>query len=276
MHGIAQAREPEMGNHAVLPQQRDYVRNGSKGNDFQVGLHVAVGEARPEQRLDELEGYAHPAQVLLGIAAVRAARVQNGAGWGQVMIRQVVVRNDAIDAQFPGATDHLVFANPCIHAEYDAILVCGSPLDDRHAHPVAVGHTMRDEGLDPGAERPKRGEQHHHGHGPVNVVVAVDQDLLLPGNGPPQSLDRRIHAGHEERVVELVEARVKKVVGRLRVFDPSQDQQTRHHGRYIQLLAKPVNRSRIDGGYQPAHRRTPHRDRGGLHLQASQAGSKSR
>ena len=76
-----------MRNHAVLPQERDYIRNGTERDDFQVGLHVAVGEARPEQRLDELEGDAHAAQVLLGIPAVGAARVQNRAGWGQLTIR---------------------------------------------------------------------------------------------------------------------------------------------------------------------------------------------
>src|SRR5205814_9795541 len=103
--------------------------------DFQVGPHVAVGEARPEQRLDELEGDAHAAQVLLRIPAVGAARVQNRAGWGQLTIRQVVVCNDAIDVQFPGATDHVVFANPCIHAQYDPVAGCRGPLNDGTADP---------------------------------------------------------------------------------------------------------------------------------------------
>ena len=52
-------------------------------------------------------------------------------------------------------------------------------FDHRHAHAVAIGEPVRDVGLNGSPQYAQRREQHHHGHGPVHVVVTVNQNFLV-------------------------------------------------------------------------------------------------
>ena len=71
-----------------------------------------------------------------------------------------------------------------------------------------------------GAQHAQRREQHHHGHGAVHIVVAINQDFFVLIQGPAQTLDSLAHAGHELRGVELSEAGMKKRLRRRRVRNP--------------------------------------------------------
>ena len=56
------------------------------------------------------------------------------------------------------------------------------------------------------------GFQDDDGGGAVDVVVAVDEDLFVVGDGAAQALGGRVHAEHQVRRVQVVEAGVQELV----------------------------------------------------------------
>src|SRR6185312_900658 len=97
-------------------------------------------------------------------------------------------------------------ADSGIHADDQAYTFAGRGLEDLALHSVAFPEAVRDVKTDPASEPLDCGFQQHYGDGPVHVVVAVDEDRLLSGDGALNSLDRGGHAEHEIRVVQVVKA----------------------------------------------------------------------
>ena len=65
---------------------------------------------------------------------------------------------------------------------------------------------------DGAAEHFDGGLEENSGGGAVDVVVAVDEDGLLGGDGLADARDGAIHAEHGERVEEVADARVEEEV----------------------------------------------------------------
>ena len=179
MRWLAQSLQAETGDDAIFAEKWDDVRNRADGDDFQEGLKQSSGHSIAQQRLRQLEGYAHARQRFLRIAAVRPERVQDGAGGGQVAVGQVMVGHDAVHAQFARPRQHGVLANAGVHADHHAEAVGRGLLDHRGAHAVAIGEPVRDVSLHLGAQHAQRREQHHHRHGAVHIVVTVNQDFFV-------------------------------------------------------------------------------------------------
>ena len=82
------------------------------------------------------------------------------------------------------------------------------PFDRRRLQAVAVAQPLGNEVDDVAAEHLERAPQDHGGGDAVDVVVAVDRDPLAPRERPLEPLDRRVHAGEPERIVQVIERRV--------------------------------------------------------------------
>ena len=136
-----------MGDDAIFAEKWDDVRNCADCHDLQEGLEQSCRHPVAQQRLRQLEGYAHARQRFLRVAAVRPAGVQDGAGGGQVAVGQVMVGHDAVHAQFARPRQHGVLANARVHADDHAEAVGRGLFHHRHAHAVAIGEPVRDVGL---------------------------------------------------------------------------------------------------------------------------------
>ncbi len=127
-----------------------------------------------------------------------------------MLVGQVVVGHDAVHAQLARSPQHLVLTNAGVHADDHAEALGRSLFNHRHAHAVAIGKPVRNVSLHIAAQHPQRREQHHHRHGAVHVIVAVNQNFFVLIQSAAQTFDGLAHAGHQLRGVELSEAGVKK------------------------------------------------------------------
>ena len=168
-------------------------------------------------------------------------------------VGQVVVRHDAIEPQLASARQDLVLAHARVHTQHHAVAFCLGALHHRHAHAVTIRQTARDVSLHFRSQRPQRCQQDHRRHRPVHVIVAVDENFLLPLDGLPETFDRRAHVGHQERVVKLGEGRIEKTLGRLGLREAAQHQQPRHQRRNAQLAREPRDSFGVNRANLPAH-----------------------
>ena len=73
----------------------------------------------------------------------------------------------------------------------------------------------------------------------VNVVVAIDQNLLLRGDGFADPLHGHIHILHQERIVEVIQARTEERARLLESLDSPLDKKVGENPVYAQLGGKP-------------------------------------
>ncbi len=227
LRGLLQGRESEPGDDAVFTQKGHNVGNGPDGDDFEERLEQFWRHPVCQKRLRQLECHAHARQRLFGVIAIRPPRVQDGAGGGQVAVGQVVVGHDAVHAQVARALQHGVLANAGVHADHQAEAPGRRLLNHRHAHAVTIGQAVGNVSFDFRPQHAQGGEQHHHGHGAIHVVVAVDQDFLALFDGPAQARHRLAHPRHPFRRVKLIETGTKKRLRGGGVGHPSLHQQAR-------------------------------------------------
>jgi hypothetical protein len=155
------------------------------------------------QRLDQLQGDADAGQVLVGIGAVVALRVDHCQRRRQRRVGLVMVGDDQVDAELARPHCRLDAADPAVDRDDQLDAVRMQPFDGRRLEPVAVAQSLRDEMGDVGAEQFQRPPQDHGGGDAVDVVVAVDRDAILSLNRREHTLDRIGHAGQRERIVQI-------------------------------------------------------------------------
>src|SRR5262249_25063292 len=96
-------------------------------------------------------------------------------------------------------------ANSRIHAD-DQLYACRrSPFNHVLLHPVTFFDPVGDVKIGGAAAKLNRGFQDDDCRGSVDVVVAIDQDLLSIDNGSAYAFDGFTHAAHQVRRVQLLQ-----------------------------------------------------------------------
>ena len=252
-----------MRQDAVLPHHGHKVRGD--GHDLQVqqrfqGLEVDVvflGIA-----LDELEAHAAAAQVVEGIVVVLPLGVQHRHGAGKLVLREVVVANDHVDALAAGVLHLLNGLDAAVQGDKEVDAVVRGPVQafvrDAVALVIAVGNVV----FHPLGEAADEGIDQGDGRRSVHVVIAVNQDFLAFGDGLVEPFHGLVHVLHQEWVVEVVEAGPEEAAGLLESFHTALDQQLRQNPVYTELRRQPSHLFRItrrmDGPFtfRDAHSRT--------------------
>ena len=180
---------------------------------------------------------------------------------GSSVVGLVMVGDDQIDAELARPARRIGAADPAVHRhdERDAVRV--QPFDRRRLQPVAVADALRNEVHDVGAEQLERPAQNHRGRDAVDVVVAVDRDPLLARDGGHDAIDRDAHVGEPHRIVELVERRVQKARGELRVAEPALTQKPGDGRIDAERAGQPDRRRLVTREHLPARSNRRHQDR---------------
>ena len=122
----------------------------------------------------------------------------------------VVVGDDQIDAELARAPRRIGAADAAVDRDDQRHALGVQPIDRRRLQAVAVAQPLGDEVDDVAAEHLERAPQDHGRRDAVDVVVAVDGDALLARERLLEALDRAVHVGEPERIVELIERRVQE------------------------------------------------------------------
>jgi len=113
-------------------------------------------------------------------------------------------------------------------------------LDGLRGQAVAVAQPPGYEGLDPAAEHGQQPGHYRRGRQAVGVAVAVDDDVLAPGNRPEQPLHGGLHVRQELGLVDVLEVRGQEPPGLGGLGQSPVDEQLGGDGADAQLVGQPA------------------------------------
>ena len=225
--------QPEIGQNTVLAHQRHDVRGDRHDQQVQQrhdllegdGVFLCIG-------LHELESHAAARQFVERVGAIDPLGVQNGYGLGNLLGREVVVADDEIHA-FRLRIDNLFRGfDAAVQGDDKPHALAGGEVDTFDRNTVSFGITVGD--VEHQVFVPDLAQElvnQRDGRAAVHVVVAVNHDLLIVRNGPFDPLDRPVHVLHQERIVQVGEARLKELFRLFYIVYASLYEQVGQHGR---------------------------------------------
>ena len=226
---------------AVLARQRHDVRDGRKRHVVEeMERQVLRQGQRPHQGLGELERDAGAAEVLVGGRAVRAPRIEHGAGRRQLVAGEVVIGDDHLDPGGPCRPDGLDGGDAAVAGDDEAGADALGGRQPRGPEVVAVAEAVRNERLDGGAGGAQHARQHGGGALAVHVVVAVHEDRMSGAHRTHHEVQGDPHVRPVEGVRQAGELRPQECLcGRWSAV-AALHQQRRERERNVQLRRERV------------------------------------
>ena len=210
---------------AVLPAQRHDVCHRAECYELEVieKDRLTVPLCAPALRIEslaELESHADTGEILVGIRAVRAVRVEHCTGGRQRTAWQMMVRDDDVDVARP-------------------LYRC----DIRDRRDAAVDRDQEVRVLGNRLERPRpnlaqRSRQERCRRHAVDVVVAVDRNVLALLQSAHDARDSLVHVAHLEGIAKRQLLRMQEELCLFARADAAVPQKSRHRRVPADLACK--------------------------------------
>ncbi len=195
---------------------------------LQIELRPDLGAHRRAHRERE-PGAAEP---LVGEAALRPVRVQEGEGRQRLGGDEVVVDDDHVHAALLRFGDAGVIARAAIAGDDQRRPRVEAARESLVAEPVSALKPIRHEAGDVTPERFEDVAGDGGAGGPVDVVVAEDRDALFALDGAAQALGRRATVRHLVGSGEAGEAGREEVLGEGLLPEPAAQQDLPERGSH--------------------------------------------
>ena len=209
-----QPLEPVIGQNTVFSRQRDDV--GGDAHHQQVEQMLDFGKRDAVLHgigLHQLETYAAARQLVERIVAVGPLGVEHRHRRRNLVGRQVVVADNEINTLFLCIDNLLHGLDTAIEGYCQRHALARGEVDTPDRYAVAVVVTVGDvENKVLVTYLAKKLVYQRYGRGAVHVVVAIDHDLLIVGHGALDALHRLVHILYQERIVQIGELRVEKLI----------------------------------------------------------------
>ena len=160
----------------------------------------------------------------MGYSQPGLVRIEDRRRGGQRVRDGVVVDDDHVHPQGPGARDLGDAGDAAVERDEELRSLVRDPLDGADVEPVALVDPVGDVGERWSADGVEEEREERGGADSVDVVVAVKGDLLLLDDGTGEALDGGGHALHAEGVGEIGELVREKLGGVLRLLDTPGDE----------------------------------------------------
>ncbi len=115
----------------------------------------------------------------------------------------MVIRNDEVEAKTARGFRFSESAHAGVDGDDDADAFGVGRFEDARLHAIAVTESMRDVKADVTAEHFDGCLEKNDSDSAVNIVVAIEEDGLMRGDGAFESIDGGGHAEHEKWIVEM-------------------------------------------------------------------------
>ena len=125
--------------------------------------------------------------------------------------RQVMVSDDEIEVEARCFVGGGKGADAGVHADDESHALRSGAGEHLGLHAVAVAQTVRDVIANAAAEDLDRGLEQDDRGGAIDVVIAVDEDGLVPGDRLLDARDRRCHAVQRVWVEQVFERGTKEL-----------------------------------------------------------------
>ena len=116
---------------------------------------------------------------------------------------EVMVGDDEVEAETARGFSFSEGAHAGVDGDDDANAFGVRRFKHARLHAVAFAQAMGNVKAGDAAEHFDGGLEQHDGDGAVHVVVAVEKDRLMCGDGALEAIDGGGHAEHEEGIVEV-------------------------------------------------------------------------
>ena len=156
-----------------------------------------------------------------------------------------MVADDHIDSFGLGIFHFLISLDAAVESDDQPETAVTRPVYSLVRQAVTLIVTVRNVEIHLLGISPEEGIHQRHGCGAVHVIIPVNQNLFLGGDGLTNPLDRRVHVLHQERVMEIVKAGAEERAGLLEGLNSPFDKQFGQDTVNAQLGGKPSHLLRI-------------------------------
>jgi hypothetical protein len=230
--GVGERVEAVANEDAVGSGEGDDVADGGERDEVHerlerglaAGVEPAEGAKRAPERHHEVEGDAGGAQGLGGVLAAGLVGIEDGDGGRQRGGNGVVVDDDHVHAELAGACDLGDAGDAAVERDEEPGPLAGDALDGAGVESVPLVDAVRNVGLRWSADGVEEEGEERGGADAVDVVVAVEGDLLSLDDGAGEPLHGGGHALHPEGVREVAEIVREEPGGVLRIGDTAGDE----------------------------------------------------
>ena len=220
-------------NTAVLPAQRHDVCDRAERDELEVIREGRLAVPRLlrtlcREGLAELKGHADAREILVGVRAVRAMRIDHRAGGRQLAARQMVVRDD--DVELASALYRRNIrdrSDAAVHRD-EQVRLLRNLFECLAVEAVALRHAVGDVEVHLRAEFAQRPRQERRRRHAVDIVVAVDRDVLTPLQCLLDARYGLVHVAHRERVDKGQPLRMQEELRRIARADAAVPEERRH------------------------------------------------
>ena len=218
--------QAEMGQHAVLAHHGHQVRRNAHHQQVQQRKQrlkrnvVPLGIA-----LYQLEAHAATGQVVERIVAVFPLGIQDRDRFRKSLFRKMVVADNHIDSLVAGVFHLFDGLDAAIQGDDQGETVVRGPVDAFVGDAVPLVISVRDVIVDLLRKTPQEGIDQGHRRGTIHIIIAIDQDLFALGNRLADPLHGGVHIGHQEGIVQIIQAGTEERAGLLEGLYAPLDQQ---------------------------------------------------
>ena len=218
---LVQPLEAVMGQNPVLPDQRDDVRRDADNHQIKQALHLRERQTLVlTVPLQHLEPHSAAGKFLERIPAIDPLGIEHGHRVGNGISGQMMIADDKVDSLGLGISHLFRRLDPAIERDdqLDPLALRIVYRLDRHAVPfgIAVGDVEQQRRVAlPSQER----IDERHRRRAVHVVISVDHDRLAAAYRLVDSAHGPVHILHQERVMQVLQFRIKELPCFLVCFD---------------------------------------------------------
>ncbi len=233
--GFAELANASGGEDAILSAEGDGVGDGSDGDHFEKGREdFAAGAGFVlafEESLCELEGDGCAAEGFFRVGAAGLVGIEDGecVGDGVAGFGQVMVGDDEVEAKAACGVGFSKGAHAGVDGDDKADAGEGFFFEDGGLEAVAlfeaVGNVEVNDGAVGAGGHLNGGFEQDYRSGAIDVVVAIEEDGFVLGDGVFEACDGAAHAEHEKWVVEVVDGGIEELEGGFRGVDAAGDEQ---------------------------------------------------
>ena len=223
---------------AVLAYKRHNIRHRTHSRQLRQPLPCRQAARRSLlQRLTQLKGNAHAAQLLKRIGAVRLLGVNNRISRRQLRRHSMVVGNDNIKAL--RRLLHLMqTADTAVHRNHQRRAALGNRAQRLVIQAVALTLALRNIRLHLRSTPLKIKIEQGGRSNSVHIVIAINRNLLSCRQRTRDTLHAALHILKQKRVVKWLRAAIEKIAHRINAVHATLQENPCHQRRNAQLCGK--------------------------------------
>ena len=234
--------QTDPGQETVQAGERDQISDAAESHQIeetaQIGffaLGKSAGFAQGLAQGDKQEkGDADAGEILEGKGATGLVGIDQGVGTGQFFGNLMMIGDDEIETQLPGAFRFGDGGDAAIDGDHHRNPLGHGRFEGFDGETVTILEAQRDVVINLQTELGKAFGQQGGSSDAVDVVIAVDTHALMQSPGPQQTDHRALHPEQREGIGQIRQLTVNEKTRLVRRINPPGQQNARRQGGQVE------------------------------------------